>query len=297
MGAELQRAGEKIEGTQVTAPVAMLLSYDSRFAFQVQPNNPGYSYPEHFHSVYRAFHRRNIPVDVLSPTDDLSGYKLVLAPPLYVLPRAVAANLERYVREGGTLVCFFRSGVKDQSNAVVDQPLPGLLAQMCGVEVSEYDSLPEGATNGLRWTIDELEGAAPGVALAWADILAPNGAEVIAEYTQDYYAGQPAITSNRYGEGKAIYVGMVGDEATHATLADWLIRSAGLTAPLEVPPGVEVTMRSDGSRRLMFVLNHTDAPQRVTLNRAYRNVVGETARLEGAVELGPYDVWLLEESD
>jgi hypothetical protein len=47
----------------------------------------------------------------------------------------------------------------------------------------------------------------------------------------------------------------------------------------------------------MFVLNHTDAPQRVTLNRAYRNVVGETARLEGAVELGPYDVWLLEESD
>ena len=98
MGAELGRIGDALRDTQVQAPVAMLLSYDSRFAFQIQPNNPEYSYSEHFHSLYRAFHERNIPIDVISPTEELNSYRLVLAPPLYMLPEQVAANLERYVR-------------------------------------------------------------------------------------------------------------------------------------------------------------------------------------------------------
>jgi beta-galactosidase len=297
MGAELGRVGEALAGTQVRAPVAMLLSYDSRFAFQIQPNNPGYSYPGHFHDIYRSFHARNIPVDVLAPTDDLSGYQLVLAPPLYVLPEAVAANLESYVRAGGTLVCFFRSGVKDEANAVVNRPLPGLLADICGVAVAEYDSLPPGAQNGLEWSLPGPAGATPGACLAWADILAPTTAEVIARYTQDYYAGQAAVTLNRYEAGTVVYVGTVGDAATHATLADWLIARTGLAAPLPVPPGVEVTTRTDGSRHLLFVLNHTATAQEVTLDRAYRDLLDDGAQLQGTIVLGARAVLILEEAD
>jgi beta-galactosidase len=150
-------------------------------------------------------------------------------------------------------------------------------------------------TNGLKWTIGELGDAAPGAATAWADILAPHSAEVIAQYTRDFYAGQPAITSNQYGAGRAIYIGTMGDEATNGTLADWLIRSLGLASPLKVPPGVEVTTRSDGSRRLMFVLNHTGTPQQIGLGSPYRNLVGDATRLEGAAELDSYDAWILEE--
>jgi beta-galactosidase len=297
MGAELGRVGERISGTQFRAPVAMLLSYDSRFAFDIQPNNPGYSYPEHFHDIYRTFHSRNIPVDVIAPTDDLSGYQLVLAPPLYVLPEALAANLESYVREGGTLVCFFRSGVKDEANAVVNRPLPGLLTDVCGVEVVEYDSLPLGAQNGLEWSLPELAGAVPGVARAWADVLAATSAEVVARYTEDYYAGQPAITRNRYGKGSAIYVGTIGDAATHATLADWLIAQAGVAPPLIAPPGVEVTARTDGSGRLLFVLNHTATTQELTLDRAYRNLLSDGSRLYGRAPLDAHAVLILEEAE
>ena len=297
MGAELGRMGEAIAGTEVRAPVAMLLSYDSRFAFHIQPNNPAYSYPEHFHDIYRSFHARNVPVDVIAPTDDLSGYQLVLAPPLYVLPEAVAANLERYVRGGGTLVCFFRSGVKDEANAVVNRPLPGLLADMCGVAVAEYDSLPTGAENGLEWSLTGVEVAGPGACQAWADILAPTTAEVIARYTQDYYAGRAAVTLNRYEAGTVVYVGTAGDAATHATLADWLIARTSLTAPFPVPAGVEVTARAGGSRQLLFVLNHTATTQEVTFDRPYRNLLGDDARLRGTVQLGARAVLILEEAD
>jgi beta-galactosidase len=295
VGAELRQAGAALEATRVEADVALLLSYESRFAFQIQPNNPGYNYKEHFQSVYRAFHTRNIPVDVRAPTDDLRGYRLVLAPPLYVLPAAVAANLESYVRGGGALVCFFRSGVKDESNAVVNRPLPGLLAELCGVEVSDYDSFPLGVDNGLQWAAPDLVGAAPGVARAWADVLAPRGAEVVAHYSQGYYAGQPAITRHRYGAGSAVYVGAAGDDATHATLAGWLIAQTGVRAPLAAPAGVEVAERVDGARRVLFVLNHTDAPQEVTLPRPYRDLLGGPARRPGALSIAPRDVLVLEQ--
>jgi beta-galactosidase len=297
LGAELRRVGDRIERTQVTAKVAMLLSYDSRFAFQIQPNNPGYSYPAHFQAIYRAFHTRNVAVDVVAPTDDLSSYRLVLAPPLYVLPAAVVANLESYVRGGGTLVCFFRSGVKDAANAVVDQPLPGLLAELCGVQVADYDSLPAGAANGLQWVRPELADAPQGTSLAWADILTPGSAEVVARYTADYYAGQPAITRNRYGTGSAIYVGALGDAATHGTLVDWLIAETEVQPPLAAPAGVEVTVRHHASRRLLFILNHTAVPQEVMLDQPYYNLLGEPVRLEGALTVAPRDVLILEEAD
>ena len=297
LGAELRRAGDTIQGTRVTAEVAMLLSYDARFAFQIQPNNPGYSYPAHFQAIYRAFHTRNVAVDVVAPTDDLSRYRLVLAPPLYVLPEAVVANLERYVRGGGTLVCFFRSGVKDAANAVVDQPLPGLLAELCGVQVADYDSLPPGAENGLQWVVPELADAAQGTALAWADILTPGSAGVVARYTRDYYAGQPAITRNRYGTGSAIYVGTLGDGATHATLVAWLIAQTGVQPPLSASAGVEITVRHHASGRLLFILNHTAVPQEVMLDQPYCNLLGEPTRLEGALTVAPRDVLILKEAD
>jgi beta-galactosidase len=297
LGAELRRAGEKIPESRVEAPVAMLLSYDSRFAFQIQPNNPGYSYAEHFHALYRACHERNVAVAVVDATDDLSSYRLVLAPPLYVLPAAVAANLESYVRAGGTLVCFFRSGVKDAANAVVNQPLPGLLAELCGVEVTSYDSLPPGVENGLEWAVPELANAAPGRARAWVDILTPGSAEIVARYTQDYYAGQPAITRNRYGSGSAVYIGTIGDAATHATLVDWLIGQTGVTAPLTAPAGVDISVRNHASGRLLFGLNPTALSQDVQLDGPYHNLLGEPIRVEGTLTLAPRDVWILEQTD
>ena len=72
----------------------------------------------------------------------MSNYQLVIAPALYVVSQQEAKNLEEYVGAGGVLLLTARSGVKDSNNNVVSQPLPGLLSDICGVEVEEYDVLP-----------------------------------------------------------------------------------------------------------------------------------------------------------
>jgi beta-galactosidase len=292
MGAEIKEVGEQIFGSQVASVVAMMLSYDSRFAFQIQPNNPGFSYPEHFHQVYRAFYQQHASIDIISPDADLTSYKLILAPALHLLTQATAENLKRYVQAGGTLVVTQRTGVKDESNAVVNQRLPGLLAEVCGVEVEEYDSLSSQMQNSLEFTIPELmNGHCPTVRVL-CDILKPTSATVLAHYTEDYYAGKPAVTRNQFGAGQAIYIGAVGDAELYDLLARWLLDTTGWQDGLAAPPGVEVTRRRHGDTTLHFILNHNNSPQTIHLNRPYIQLFSRK-QVQGDVQLAPFDVLIL----
>ncbi len=142
MGAEIKKIGDQVLGTSAKANVAMMLSYDSRFAFQIQANNPDFKYSTHFYEVYRAFNNEHVLIDVVSPNESLSEYKLVVIPALHVLSPETVENLTRFVEAGGTVIIGARSGVKDEVNAVVNMRLPGLLATLCGTIVEEYDSLP-----------------------------------------------------------------------------------------------------------------------------------------------------------
>ncbi len=266
MGQEVGRVGERLAGTSTPKAVALLLSYDDSWALRLQPNAEGLSYSEVFRGYYRAFHQMNVPVDVVSPEADLGAYKLVVAPVLHVLPEAWAQNLTRYVENGGHLVIGARSGVKDRSNRVVNQPLPGLLAPLCGVEVEEYDALGRQTTGAIRFEqgIPELADTLCTVH-TWADILSPRGAEVIARYTQDYYSGKPAITCYGYGRGQAVYVGTMGNADLYATLARWCAAEAGVQPLLTTPHGVEVAARESGTQRILFLLNHSADEQAVEL--------------------------------
>jgi beta-galactosidase len=174
---------------------------------------------------------------------------------MYVLTADVVKNLEEFVQIGGTLVVTPRTGVKDDANAVVNLPLPGLLADLCGVTVDDYDALPPTTAQEVQFVIPELSASWPPQARIWCDILCPQSAEVIALYTRDYYAGQPAITRNYIGQGQAIYVGTLGDTPLYMSLLSWLLRDLGIQGTFTVPEGVEVTERWQKDQRILFILN------------------------------------------
>ncbi len=243
MGGEIQIIGERLVGTKVKPQVAILLSYDSRFAFQIQANNPSFRYETEFWKLYRALQELKISVDIVSPEANLQDYKLVFAPTLHVLDKQVADNLSAYVSKGGVLVVTPRSGVKDEANRIVGCPLPGLLAELCGIEVSEYDSFPEGKTNSVRFTIPDLEGTSSPKVDIWADLLHPTCATVVAIYEHDYYAGSPAITLNHYGTGYALYMGVFGGQDLLQPVVRWLLQKAEIPMSFQGPTGVEILKR------------------------------------------------------
>lgn len=281
MGLEIARIGDEILGAEVKAQVAMLLSYDSRFAFQVQPNNAQFSYPAHFLQIYKALNRQHLLVDVVSPLADLHSYRLVIAPAFHVVSAEEADNLRQFVMGGGVLALTQRSGVKDTANRVVNLRLPGLLTELSGCVVEEYDSLSSQMTNAVELRLPGKSTPAVYPVGVLCDILQPTSAEVIGRYTQDYYAGRPAITLNRLGQGKVIYVGAIGSDEYYTDLARWFIQLAGCTpvAGVKAPGEVELAERWQGNKRLVFVLNQSNQPQTVSLDKPVTNLLtGEILR-------------------
>ncbi len=58
---------------------------------------------------------------------------------------------------------------------------------------------------------------------------------------------------------------------------------------------MELAERWQGDRRLLFVLNHTEQPQAVTLDGGYLDLLNSTAVLAGTVTIAPRDVMVLME--
>jgi beta-galactosidase len=138
-GKELAQLTPLIHGSKVVSPVAMLVSPDSRWAQQIQPGVEDFQYDRQLHDFYDAFRRAGVSVDVAFPPSDLSAYRIVVAPALYVTDPALTGKLHAFVKNGGTLILTFRSGVKDEHNVVTDQTLPGPFADIAGVAIHEFD--------------------------------------------------------------------------------------------------------------------------------------------------------------
>ena len=97
-GKELEQLTPLLHGSKVVSPVAMLVSPDSRWAQQIQPGVEDFQYDRQLHDFYDAFRRAGVSVDVAFPPSDLSAYRIVVAPALYVTDQALVRQAHR-VRE------------------------------------------------------------------------------------------------------------------------------------------------------------------------------------------------------
>jgi beta-galactosidase len=277
MGQEIARIGDIWAGAMPPKVVAILMSYDDIHALRLQPGAQGLSYNEIIGDYYRALHQLGVSVDIIPPDADLAPYRVVIAPILHLVTPTYADNLKRYVNNGGVLWIGARSGVKDESSRIVNMPLPGLLADLCGVEVEEYDAIGRQNSAHIRFTDSvttiaerEIEGH------TWCDILTPAAkTKVLARYSSDYYAGKPAFTRSHYGKGMVFYMGVVpGRQACKALMA-WLVKEVGIQPLLDLPEGVEATLRTKGAEPFLFVLNHTSTEQRVALPKVMFDLVND----------------------
>jgi beta-galactosidase len=158
-----------------------------------------------------------------------------------------------------------------------------------GVTVKDYVPL-YGEKVGVKFS-PLLPGADAECAL-WADVLQPSSATVMASYTSGRYPGEPAITINSFGQGKAVYVGADLEPVSLARVLSILLSTAGVTPSLTLPRGVEHTVRQSGDKRWVFLLNHTPAPQTITLPSQHKDALTGATRT-GKVTLAPYDVLVL----
>ncbi|OMF09522.1 beta-galactosidase [Paenibacillus sp. BGI2013] len=295
LGKELQILGDTTLDASVESKVAIVFDWDNWWAIE-KSSGPtvALNYVDQIHKYYAAFFRRNIQVDIVSVDTDMSKYDIVLAPVLYMVKPGFAAKLEKYVEAGGTFLTTFFSGIVNENDLVTTGGYPGELRKLLGIWVEEIDALLPEQKNRivLKETYGDLQGEYGCGMLC--DLLHSEGAEIIAEYGDDFYKGMPVVTRNTFGQGEAWYVASDPDEHFLDGLLGQLAAAKNVESLLETPEGVEVSARTKDGKPYLFVMNHNATTQSYDLGTAKAHDLLTNRELSGSVEIEARGVQLLE---
>ncbi|MYW64224.1 beta-galactosidase [Streptomyces sp. SID8379] len=260
-----------LRGSRTRGDVAMVWSWESWWAQSLEwrPSRD-LDARERLDAFYEALYDRHLTVDFLAPHGlaalDPERHPLLVVPQLYLAPASVAADLEAYVRRGGTLLVSFFSGIVDENDTFHPGPHPGALRDVLGLTVEEFSPLLPDERTTVR--IGQGDRCVEQPADLWSEIVVPAGCTTEGVFTDGVAAGHPALTRHALGAGTAWYLAtrLTGDAL--ATVVDRALNDAGITPP-DLPRDVELVVRESESdshtRAFCFALNHTDTETKIPL--------------------------------
>ena len=155
---------------------------------------PGVRFMDAVMACHRPLYEAGVACDVVRPDADLSGYRLVVVPNLYLASEEAARNLERYVEEGGTLVMSFFPGSSTRCDRVHLGGYPAPFRRMLGLWVEEFHPLAPEETSACR----------PAPAGVWSELVHLEGAEAVERFASGELAGRPAVTRHAFGRGHRV---------------------------------------------------------------------------------------------
>lgn len=294
LGQELDTLRD-VPGSRIRAEAAIVWDWDNKWAVEgaAHPLN-SFSYRDVVMEHYRALWRTGVHAEVISLADDLTAYRVLVVPNQYLLRQDSADALRRFVENGGHVLVSYFSGIVDEHDHVA---LPGYapgLRETIGAHVRDVTAMPEGEAIPLVVSMEMADLPVSGAATRWQDDIALETATALASYGSGRFAGRPAVTENRLGAGRAIYVGTTLDEGLLEAVMSDLVETAGVRPPLSAPTDVEVVERRTEAASYLFALNHSDQSRNVVLEReAIDRLTGVAYSSGDTLELGPQGVAVL----
>ncbi|WP_339287072.1 beta-galactosidase [Paenibacillus sp. FSL E2-0201] len=274
----------EVVGTSTPVKTAIIFDWDNRWAIKDAQGirNSGLRYEETVLQHYRALWELGIPVDMIGSGDDLSSYKLVIAPMLYLISEENGKRIEKFVEQGGNFLATYWSGVVNETDLCHLGGFPGPLRRTLGIWAEETEGLHSRDLNGVvMQASNALNLSGDYDAHEIAELIHLEGAEALGTYRSDFYAGRPALTVNRFGEGNAYHLATrVRDASFYVELYVAITSKAGITRALDsdLPTGVTAQLRTDGESDYIFVQNYSGSPQAVKLDGAdYTDLTSGTA--------------------
>jgi len=202
-----------------------------------------------------------------------------VVPGMYLLDAASRDAIRKFVGDGGTVIMTAWSDKVNEHNQWFDTPLPGGLTDVFGLRTNEFYN------NGtLRTTIggEDIQGS-----IGQYEVLEPSTAETLARFT-NVDGTPPAITVNRYGRGRAIYVATPAQPQIMRPLYRQLYASLGIVPGPATPDGVYA--RTVEGRTLY--VNTTGDVKEVAIDGAMSGVLSGK-QWTGKLKLEPLGVELL----
>ena len=183
----------------------------------------------------------------------------------------------------------FFSGIVDGRDHIRLGGYPAPFRELLGLRIEDFVPMATGETNHLDTTDGET-------CDLWADLIHLEGAEPLASYAENLYAGTPAVTRNIYGEGTAYYFGTRPEERYTRSLLQRVCEEAGMRPTAEVLPGVDAVRRKTEDASFLFLLNHNQETVEVRLPNPGRDLL-TGAEHDSQLILDPFGVAVLKESE
>jgi beta-galactosidase len=294
LGQEIKKVSETLLGTHCVSTAAILYDFDNESHARIERVTGKHREANEL-SVYQALSERHLSVDMqplssIQEAGDLAGYQIVFFPHAHLLTAADLPTLQGYVEGGGTLVFGCWSSYRDRNHWCYDAAGKAFYEKLAGARVADFTVVPPGETSNIRFGHSDTLHDAP----VFNEVLAPigDGVSVLASYTSDYYAEQPAVTLHQKGKGRVVHFGCFFTPQNLTALLDTLAIEDPLASWADIPPEIQTVVRSSGTEKFCFLLNFTNKSQPVTFKEpAFDLLTGQ--KLQGHAKIPPYGVFFI----
>jgi beta-galactosidase len=281
---------EKFFPYKLQAEVGLAFSFPSQIASKYFPEQ----HENQLQACWDLFYWRNMDSRIVEISRSSLNYKLLFVPGVAVMDEVTAAKIRDYVKNGGTVIMTSNSAIVDESGQVFASTRPGMLSDVFGIRLGSFEEteamneISRKSYKGKRLEFT-YKGKAINTESTRFDIVDLKGAEVLGSLTsldKDY----PIMTSNNYGKGKAIYVGLPAKGEVLGTLLDDLIDELGIKKGPEVPSGV---MARQIDQTHFLYMNVSGEPKEIQMKEKSRSILFEKD-YSGNFTIAPYEPEFIE---
>ena len=273
------------------AKAAILRDFKCDWAFEDGRVSADFRYMRHIYSYYRALREQGITTDVVSPTDNLDAYPLIIVPAQLLVTPELCAKLQQAAQKGSTVVITCMTGLRNPSMKSFGRLLNKDIESIAGIEVQEQFALIKQETTSIAYqgNAKEFTGS------LWYDVIKPTTASVLATYQSRFLKGKPAVVSNRVGKGMVYYIGTVPSDSLIDTLMKDALANADITTLAKAADKlVDITELKKGTKRYVYAINFSDRDQLIKLSKSMKDVLTHE-KLEGGIVVKAMDFRVMEE--
>lgn len=285
------KAIDEVCGSVVNARVAIIYDWENVWALD---DSQGFArndkkYRHICEKYYYPLWKRGIAVDIISAHGDFEKYDFVIAPMLYMTDKDTIQRITSFVENGGTFYATYMLGMVNESDICYLGGFPAEnLKEVFGIWNEEIDTLYPGEKTEILSDEKIFEG------VEYSELIHARGAEVLATYNSEFYAGMPAMTVNSYGKGKAYYQAFRDTGEFWDAMVTRILGEMGIENTLtgELPEGVVAHKRETDGVEYLFVQNYSDVPvANISLINEYLDM--ESREIVREISLNAFDVKIL----
>jgi len=243
---------EDIINSPINSDIAILYDFDNTWSWKGQKQSIKFDFKTELMRLYRPFYNLNLNIDVIDIKKDFKKYKVLAIPVMQIIDEKLKIKIEQFVKDGGTVIFSFRSGIKDRNNNLYfGLENPCLIKELTGITIDESESLQKDVK------ISSIDKKYKGKANVWRDIITIDSAEILYKYTDDFYSNKACITKNKFGKGNVYYIGAGIDEDILSEIFKEIIQKHNIDH-IDSPKELEVYVRTYKNKKWLFINNHSE---------------------------------------